>query len=309
MKSLIRKWLMGDTVFSEYSKITAPDDLQQKVWLRVNGDIKEVSANHWLLCIEPIIFGVWLEKDVTHNDYEIYFGGVVNKDKSKIDQPEAVLIMDLLDHVEESNGTLLILRLRKSQIYHIGFIKRYLLFLRYYKKGGLTFSRFKSFVSAYSYPRRIRIVSFRQNNYYNIFPMDLLGDISQYKRYVFGLRHTNVALPKIIESGKLVVAEVPYIYKDVIYQLGKHHSGSPPSVDSLPFKTIPSKNFAFPIPDWVESYKEISILKTINMGSHMLLWGELIDETQLTKPLEHLFLIHFLHYLHQKNKGLPYMPV
>jgi hypothetical protein len=219
---------------------------------------------------------------------------------------EATLTLDFFDSIKEENGTLLLLKLKKSNIYHLHFIKTYLLFFRYYKKDSLSFARFKSFVAAYSYPRRVRIISFRQDNYYNIFPMDLLGDIKQRGRYVFGLRHTNTALHRIIETGKLAVSEVSFKYKDIIYQLGKHHSSSPPSLDSLPFDVIFSKNFDFYIPAWVESYKEIKILKTVNMGSHMLLWGELIEEKTLTGPADHLFIVHFLHYLHQKNKGLSY---
>ena len=67
MKSLVRKWLMGNTVFSEYSKITNADEPQQKVWMKSNERITDVSSTHWLLCIEPLIFGVWLDKDPGDN--------------------------------------------------------------------------------------------------------------------------------------------------------------------------------------------------------------------------------------------------
>lgn len=312
MKSLVRKWLMGNTVFSEYSKITSRDDLQQRVWLSVRETITEISSNHWLLCIEPLIFGIWLQKkasdkhDLHKEEYNMYFGGNVDVEKNKVQDPETELTLSLFDCIEETDGRLLLLKLDKSKIHHLSFIKQYLIFFRYYKRDGLTFQRFQSFVSAYSYPRRIRVVSFRQDTYYNIFPMDLLGDISHSNRYVFGLRHTNVALPKIIETGKLVVSEVAVEHKNTIYQLGKHHSGSPPPLGSLSFEVVTSKKFGFYIPDWVESYKEIKILKTLNMGSHMLLWGESIGEERLKKPSEHLFLVHFLHYLHQKSKGVEY---
>jgi hypothetical protein len=69
---------------------------------------------------------------------------------------------------------------------------------------------------------------------------------------------------------------------------------------------IESESFGFPIPAWANSYKEIQIVKTMNLGSHMLLWGEEIHERKLTEPTGHLFHVHFLHYLHQKKKGLDY---
>lgn len=304
MKQLARKWLMGNAVFSEYSKITVPDGMQEKAYLEIDGRIMDISENHWLLCIEPIVFGVWIEKEhyAPHKPgmkYGIRYGDATGR-------KEAVLELGFFNCIEEKNGALLLMELKKSNIYHLSLIKMFLIFFRYYKKDGLSFARFKSFVSAYSYPRRVRIISFRQNEYYNIFPMDLLGDIKQCNRFVFGLRHSNIALPRIIETGKLAVSEVPFAYKNIIYQLGRHHSGNPPPPGSLPFDLVISKNFGFYIPAWAERYKEIKILKTMNLGSHMLLWGELVEENVLAKPAGHLYVVHFLHYLYKKNKGLSY---
>jgi hypothetical protein len=120
------------------------------------------------------------------------------------------------------------------------------------------------------------------------------------------LRHTNTTLSKIIETKKIVVSEVPFEYKDVIYQLGSHHSGSPPPIELLPFKVINSKNYGFYVPEWANSYKEIRVLKTINLGSHMLLWGEVLDECILKSSTGHLFHIHYLLYLYHKRKGTVY---
>ena len=302
--------MIGDAVISEYSKITIQGEIKEKVYLETSKKSIDISQNHWLLCIEPVIFGVWIEKDefkpalMKSREYKIYFNSCdIERTRKK---PLAELTLHFFDCIEEINGTLLLLKLEKSKIHHLNFLKTYLLFSRYYKKNGLTFSKFKSFVSAYSYPRRIRIISFRQDDYYNIFPMDLLGDIEQSNRYVFGLRHTNLALDGIIKTGKLVVSEVPYEYKDIIYQLGKHHSSKPPPLASLPFKLVQSKNFKFYIPAWAESYKEIQILKTLDLGSHMLLWGESNEKNMLNKPANHLFLIHFLQYLRQKMDSSVY---
>src|SRR5688572_29143453 len=102
MKSLIRKWLMGDTEFSEYSKITAPDGLAQKVWLQNHNRILEVSASHWLLCIEPIIYGIWMENKewtqfIESKQFTIYVGGTKAQSGNTIHKPEAILVLDLFD--------------------------------------------------------------------------------------------------------------------------------------------------------------------------------------------------------------------
>jgi len=315
MKALIRKLLIGDNAISEYVTVTEQENIRPKVFLEVGHVSLDVSSYHWLLCIEPVIMGVWIDRHTIptptgdHQPYNIYFYEDASGTGEKKDVL-AVLTLSLFDVIEEDNGTLLLLKVVKSDIRHLNAFKRYLLFRRYYKKEGLTFSSFKSFVAAYSYPRRIRLVSFRRgDDYFNIFPMDLVGDISMHNRYVFGLRHSNIALPQIMETRKLVVIETPYEYKDTIYKLSKHHSASPPSKDSLPFETISTSDWQFYVPTWAEGYKEISIRQTIDMGSHVLLWGEPIHEAMMAPRRGHLFLEHFLYYLEQKNKGVSHKKV
>jgi hypothetical protein len=56
----------------------------------------------------------------------------------------------------------------------------------------------------------------------------------------------------------------------------------------------------------VESYKEIRIGKTLDLGSHMLLCGEWSEEVVLRAATPRLHHIHFLYYLHQKGGRLHY---
>lgn len=305
--------LIGDNVITEYATITVPDGIQEKVYLEVNGQLIHVSHLHWLLCIEPVIFGIWIENEVhkaainNASTCKLYFSTGNQESKGTMTEPmEAELSFTRTQSIEEATGTLFLLKLEESHIHQLNAVKRYLIYRRYYKKNGLNFRQFKAFVAAYSYPRRIRVISFRQDDYFNIFPMDLLGDISGCNRYVFGLRHSNIALNKIIDTGKLVVAEAPFAQKEAIYRLGAHHSANPPALHTLPFKTIESKDHGFYIPDWAQSYREINILKTINLGSHMLLWGASSEEQALQPPASNLYLVHFLHHLYQQSRECAY---
>ncbi len=223
MKSIFRKILFGDTEIKEYATITVNDEIKERVYLKTNKNIIDISQNHFLLCLEPIVFGIWIKngKDISTTDessgYKMYF---TNSDGDIKKDVVADLTLDFFERINEKNGELVLLKLRKSNIYHINIIKAYLLYFKFYKKPKLSFAKLKSFASAYSYPRRVRIISFKQGDYYNIFPMDLLGDISEDNRYVFGLRHTNTALSKIIETKKVVFSECSFEYKDIIYKLG-----------------------------------------------------------------------------------------
>ncbi len=304
MKKLLRKILFGEIPVREYATVTVPGDINERVWLEAGRRRIDISMNHWLLCLEPVVFGIWLTKkeDIGYFDkrlaYHMYFN-----DSEKNADTVAVLELNLFHKIEEPDGTLLLLKLAKARSHHINFIKTRLLFYKHYKKPEQDLNKLKSYAAAYSFPRRVRLISFKEGDYYNIFPMDLVGDIPFSKRFVFGLRHSNVTLARIIETKKMAVSEIPFEYKDIIYQLGKHHRG--PVSSAMP-PLIESGSFGFPIPAWANSYKEIQIVKTMNLGSHLLLWGEEVNKKELTTPTGHLYHVHFLHYLHQKKKGLDY---
>ncbi len=306
MKNIFRKILFGNTPVSEYSTITVKGDVKEKVYLEAGNECVDISADQWLLCLDPVVFGIWLTKEkITiiskkKQEYKMIFTG-----SGKNSKTVAVITLEYFNNIEEADGTIFLLKMVNTRIRHINFIKTRLLFQRYYKKPGQNFDQLKSYAAAYSYPRRVRVISFKEEDYYNIFPMDLVGEITQSRHYVFGLRHTNVTLARIIETKKMVVSEVPFEFKEIIYQLGKHHSGAPLMAE-LNFALIQTQQFNFPVPAWANSYKELKIVKTINLGSHMLLWGEVINEKKLIELTGNLYHIHFLHYLHQKRNGLAY---
>ena len=306
MKKLFRKILFGDVPVSEYSTVTILGEIIESVYLEVDGTKIDISNLHWLLCLNPIVFGIWFSKDSINISfdngklYKMYF-----RDSKSNGTDVAILELNFFAKLEEKDGTLILLKLEKADIHHVSRLKTQILFYRYYKKPEQDFYKLKSYSAAYSYPRRVRLISFNEDNWFNIFPMDLVGDIPLSKRYVFGLRHTNVTLARIIETKKMVVSEISYEFKDVIYQLGKHHRQ--PLSDTKPsFKFINTEVFGFPVPSWANSYKEIRIVGTLNLGSHMLLWGEEINEKHLTEPTRSLYHIHFLHYLHQKGRAQAY---
>jgi hypothetical protein len=282
--------LMGDTLFSEYSRLRFSGEVPDKVWLEFDGKVVDVSQSHWLLCIEPLVFGVWIGQGKTRDGvYRLRLGD------------SALVTVDLIHRVEEPEGVLLLLQVRHCQLFQLDPIRRWLLYYRYYSRDKLTYERFKGYVAAYTYPRRVRLVSFREGDHYNIFPMDLLGQAAG-NRYVFGLRHTNLTLQRIMHSGKIVVSEVPAAYEDVIYKLGKHHSSHPPAPEELPFEVKCTREFGFYYPAWVHNYKEVRIRETFNMGSHMLLWGDIVRRDEINKGEDHSYLVHFLQYLHQVKK-------
>jgi hypothetical protein len=299
------KLLSGEGVIRDFVTVGADDRLREKVYLAADGRVWDVSGNQWLLGLDPRMMGIWV-------------GGVGAEDPGgrlsyildvRDGEGEVLGIMKLeyADRIVEDNGTLFLFRVRSTVIHHIGRLRAWLLYQKFYKKPGVTYERLTAVAAAYTYPRRVRIISFRfddDNNY--IFPMDLLADIRPAGRYLLGMRHSNQVLKRIMEAGRIVVAEAPAGYKKVIYGLGRNHSATPPPVHQLPFGVVASRRWGYCLPEWVESYKEITIGKTLDLGSHMLLCGEWDEEVVLRPATPRLHHIHFLYFLYAKGGRLGY---
>jgi hypothetical protein len=296
MKRFIRKLIWGTDVIKEYSTIQIDTIIKEKVFLENGAQLLDVSKDQLLLCLEPIVFGIWLDnKDAKlhidkKKDFRLRFTSSTSQANDIL---LAKAVFTYVTEIVEDEGIFLIIQLKRSKIYLLSSLKVLLLYYKYYRKPGLSFRKLKSLVCAYSYPRKVRIVSYTNPDYYNIFPMDLLGEVGS-NRFAFGLRHSNKSLSKIIDDKRIVASEVSSAYKQTIYQLGTHHGSSPPALMDLPFLTMQSEQWSFHIPEWVLGYKEIKIKKVINLGSHMLLWGIYDKEVQLKKSEPNLYHIHFL---------------
>jgi flavin reductase (DIM6/NTAB) family NADH-FMN oxidoreductase RutF len=301
--NFLKRLVYKNTRITEYSSITVKDIIHEKVFLETARGTIDISTRHWVLCLEPLTFGVWFPKveiSIQPADSDIT---IIFRDPVTI---IAKANLEIFDKIESLEGTLVILKYRAGIIMHTNSLETKFLFTRYYKKPGLSFEKFKTLVTGYSYPRRVRIISFLQGDHFNIFPMDLLAPVPGTDHFVFGLRHTNRTLAKIIETGKIVVSEVSFGNKEAIYNLGKHHSSAPPAMDQLPFTISNSKHFGFPVPGWASGYREIRIQKTIDQGSHMLMWGDILHEEKLKPPEPGFYHIHFLLYLHQVRNNRKY---
>jgi hypothetical protein len=167
----------------------------------------------------------------------------------------------------------------------------------------------KLIAALYSYPRKIIAVSYKEEGYCNIFPMDIEGHIPGSNLYILGLRNSNFTLKKILEQKKLLVADTSDADIGTIYSLGRHQSISPPPIGSLPFSTSNSELFKFPVPGFSSSYKELEIIRSRNMGYHMLLVGRILNEVNtVAEPasLCHLHLFEFVHSGYEKISNAGY---
>jgi hypothetical protein len=241
--------------------------VEEKVFLKKGATDIDISKHHAMICLDPFCIAIWLSKaEVT--DFDTHQIKILFK---KGDNFNASIKASLIENMDTANGVLLLCKIEKVKNRQLSPLHRLLFFGWLIKSKANTYYSRKVVAALYSYPRKIIIVSYADENYCNIFPMDIQGYIEEEDIYLLGLRTTNVTLTKILDAKKVVVCDTDIVDLDTVYKLGKHSSKAPAPRADLPFGTSKSETFGFPVPDFTSSYKEIEIIRHKKMGYHMLM--------------------------------------
>lgn len=301
--SLLKKYLFGDSAIKQFLPVSIGEEIKEKVFLISDNGDYDISASQWILCQSPFILGVWTTS-ATKNIFDsgTYTIHITSSDKITI---FAKIKLSLYEKIEIAGGTLYLLTFLHTQLLQLNPFKRFLFLkmLQYQRKQELSVKQLEFFAVAFSYPRKVVLVAYYEENYHNFFPMDFQGYIPSEKFQLLGLRKTNITLNKIIQNRKVLVCQTDSTQKNTLYDWGKHHSGRPPSLDSVTIHPETSNNFGFPVPVIARSYKEIEIVNTFDMGSHYLLIGKEVSEKEYgDRNFRSLYHLHTFQFLETSSK-------
>jgi len=289
----IRKIFFKDPVIKTFF-ITRlkQSEIEETVFLKKGDTSIDITGHHSMICLDPFCVAVWLSDDVAGlpslEDVKLQF--------KKGNKLNASLTVSLIEKIKTEKGILLLYKIERANNYQLNPLYRFLFFAWLVRSKKNTYYSRKVISALYSYPRNIIIVSYSDDDYCNIFPMDIQGYIAKEDMYLLGLRTTNVTLDKILEAKKVVVCDTDSVELDTVYNLGKHSSKTPTPKDALPFGVIESEVFGFPVPDFTGSYKEIEIVQHKKMGYHMLMIGKVVNAKQLKKDPASLYHVGFLQF-------------
>jgi hypothetical protein len=291
---LLKNLLFKNTekVQTFYITRLAENHVVEKVFLKKGKHEIDITLHQGMICLDPFCMAVWLPADqlnlIDPQSADILF--------KKGDKLNAVINVSLIEKMPTGKGGLLLYKIEGVKNYQLSALHRLALFTYFLRAKTNTYYSRKVISALYSYPRRIIIVSYMDDSYYNIFPMDIQGYIPEEGLYILGLRTTNITLEKILKEKKVVVCDTDAVDINTVYDLGKHSSSAPTALEKLPFETIESELFGFYVPDFTGSYKEIEIIQHKKMGYHMLMVGKVLNEKKLKENPSSLWHIGFLQY-------------
>lgn len=249
-----------------------PDQIIEKVFFVDEKTETEITSHHCVVCHDPFQVAIWVNAEMKVAKTPRL---IIRLDKKIVARVE----LKLETEVDVQAGRVLVFKAIHSSCHQLPYWRQYILLKRYFLRGKKdTFHQGMSYAAMYSYPRIVSVVSFREEGYVNIFPMDFLCLMNSEKMVIMGLRKTNTTLARMIAAGKVVIGDTTNVSLDVIYDLGRNHSSNSISVEQLPFKVSESERFRFYVPAFCNSYREIEIIKSIELGTHTMMIGKQVNE-------------------------------
>ncbi|HEY2580714.1 MAG TPA: hypothetical protein VGI43_02855 [Mucilaginibacter sp.] len=293
MNALIKKLFFKDTKIKTFF-ITrlAADEVEEKVFLTKDKHLIEISRHHGMICLDPFCVAVWLT-DEESNLFDLTQASIHFKKGNKLN---AAITVSFIEKIPTAHGELVLYKVEKVVNHQLNPLHRLVLFTYLLRSKASTYYSRRVISALYSYPRSIIIVSYKDDEYCNIFPMDIHAYVEEENLYILGLRTTNITLNKILDARKVVVCDTDAVDIDTVYSLGKHSSNSPTPKEQLPFTTAESEVFNFPVPDFTGSYKEIEIIHHRKMGYHMLMVGRVVNAKKIKQSSSSLYHVGFLQF-------------
>lgn len=154
-------------------------------------------------------------------------------------------------------------------------------------------------------PRPVLLVSYGDVTRANMFPMDLLGPLSN-GWFVLGLHATSPALAVWRESRRIAVSTVPLRYKSTVYGMGRNHRERFLDPADLPSRCGPSQSYRIPVPDAALSVRELRIEDSLDLGSHVLFVAatQTLDIRAAEPQMCHVHRF-YQQFLMRQNRPLP----
>src|SRR5690349_8875861 len=115
MRKIVKRIFYNNHSPVEYPAITLNATIQEKAFLKCNGQTIDISENHWVLSLEPLVFAAWMNNGnkqdfFTGSEFSLSFEEAIPKKKL------SEVKLNLLSTLREPEGVLLLLKAEKTHI-------------------------------------------------------------------------------------------------------------------------------------------------------------------------------------------------
>jgi len=290
----IKRITLGDAEIHQSCTVGLPDpQLETRVWLEGLGDPLDITNNHVVACASPFTVGIGLNREQNRQAERRRLSVKFRKR----DGDQSLLAKVTLRRAETLTGAR-----QELSLFHIRSCENYCrprpLLLAYELYNA--FERWRtdrnpeirmsmlgarSMTAFFICPRPVVLVSAIDGPTRNIFPMNLLGCISE-GYFAFALNSLRKAAPLVKRAGRVALSSIPFKHAGLVRQLGKNHRLESADWDRLPFTTKPSTVLGLPVPQFALRVREMHIEVVSELGSHTLFFARLLHDERLGDELQ-----------------------
>lgn len=137
----------------------------------------------------------------------------------------------------------------------------------------------------YICPRPVVLVTVSAEKHSNIFPMDLIGPLTE-SCFTFALRNTSISVGAMVETGRFAISGIGAEHKDAVYKLGEHHKRAFADWGALPFASTPTRTFGIPAIASALWISELVVEHSEEIGSHTFFVCRVVSRDELSRGLQ-----------------------
>ena len=279
-----------------------------------NRVIKDISYQHLFVGYSPLIFALpqFVEIDQAHlHNISILFTSKTLAINEIVSKKDAIATLELKQIHQEAadNDTIYFYEGVKGIHHFVSPFHQLILSLNnklFNKKPGNVFlpgNLYEQVQIAYSIPRKISLITVKQNNLFNLFPTDLHGEISE-NRYLISLRQGGKAAQQTDATMKILLSDVRADFYKTVYSLGKNHMQEPKGKETFPFSNALSEKFGLPLPEQTLCYRELEVIDSFIHGIHKIFILKTLSNARTADIPSTLAHVHNIYATWRYNKGL-----
>ena len=301
-RKAIARIVFGDAYLPQAFSIGLPDpQAEVAVWLHGLGARLDVTERLAMACADPftVCIGVHAEEYPFAAKVQEAFLQFCERNGSKQILAEIGLDINSATAVPSGDVKLILLRARYSRNYCLPRRHLFAHYCRYryslWRKidipgRKMTFLERRAAMVMFIRPHPVVLVSLRDDDGGNIFPMNIMGDLGG-GYFSMALKESKLAAHQVERAGRVAISNVPLSQSSTAFALGPNHRK--PFIDwgELPFPTKLSSVFGIPVPIFSHRIREMEVEAVHRLGSHMFFVARLVSDEIAPEPAE-LCIVH-----------------
>ncbi|HZP06249.1 MAG TPA: hypothetical protein VFB43_15220 [Terracidiphilus sp.] len=299
----LKRVIYGDTLLpGEFTLGLHQPQSEVRVTLEAFGTSLDVTRRHTIACCAPFLLGIHLDSGATLQTRD----AVLRFSESSGDAHRlGELRLAPVKHIPIYESELVLFRVLGSRNYCLPTFR---LWAHYLPAAYSNWRNLKSFdvkmssreirasYVAFIRPHPIALGSIQGDSGGNIFPMNLMGELSD-SHFAFALKDSRRPAHFIERLGRLALSNIPLSLCSTAFQLAANHKKESIDWGQLPFPLSESSTLRIPVPAAAGRVRELCVEQIHKLGSHTLFIARILsDELRFDVPQAHAIHGFYQHW-------------